>query len=190
MEQGGTKLPFFGGKMARPSKASSVIRIEKKSHRTKRELKHREIEEQKTISGIAIKEHPDVRRNPEAHKTFLKLKKILTAIDKNDAMYEMQINRYCMITAEAVETEEMRLRLEQMLSEVEEHRADYEFKDYMKTVLDINKQLSAADRSLHSKRQQLANIEKENCMTIASAQRIVTKKPESKINALKEALNG
>ena len=174
--------------MARPPKTATVLKLEKKSHRTKKELVYRDRSESGTVSGINIKERPEVKHKPEAHRTFLKVKKLLKSIGKDDAIYEAEINRYCMITSEVVEAEADRLRLEQIVTEIEDHREEYEHPEYMRQKLEVTKQKLAIDRELRAKRQQLFAIEKENCMTIAAALRIIPKNPETKTSALKDAL--
>lgn len=49
---------------------------------------------------------------------------------------------------------------------------------------------TSMDRQIQAKRRMLAEIEKENVMTIAASLRSVPKKPEKKTNPLKEALGG
>lgn len=176
--------------MARPSKSSKVIKLEKKSHRTKKEIAHRERQERASVSGIAIKEDAKVKSNPIAHRTFLKLKKILKAIEKDDAIYEAQINRYCLITAEIDDIARDRSRLEGLAEDLEAHSDGMQHTDYIKASLEISKQKISLDRELRAKRQQLFGLEKENCMTISGALRIIQKAPETNTNALKEALSG
>ena len=56
--------------------------------------------------------------------------------------------------------------------------------------LSMQKNIVALDRQVQAKRKMLADIEKENIMTIASALRTIPKKQEKKTNALMEALSG
>ena len=53
----------------------------------------------------------------------------------------------------------------------------------------MQKNLVSLDRQVQSKRKMLSDIEKENIMTIAASLRSVPKKPEKKVNPLKEALS-
>ena len=80
--------------MPTPPKPFSVLKSEKKSHRTKKELKLREEGEAALATGVAIRERPEVKKNPIAHKEFLRVNKLLKNIGKNDAIYEPVINRY------------------------------------------------------------------------------------------------
>ena len=49
--------------MARPSKPVSVIQMEKKSHRTKKELASRKRAEDQMLAGDKIRKFPEVREN-------------------------------------------------------------------------------------------------------------------------------
>lgn len=94
--------------MARPSKPAAVIEYEKKSHRTKAELAKRKEEERKLLTGQEIKERKEVKGNKDAHREFLRLRKLLRSIGKDDALYEPVINRYAMLQAECRDFEEKR----------------------------------------------------------------------------------
>ena len=83
--------------MARPSKSSKIIDIEGKSHRTKAELNQRKKHEEATLSKIKLKEKQAVKDNEVAHKEFLRIKKLMIAIEKYDGLYENAINRYCQV---------------------------------------------------------------------------------------------
>ena len=161
--------------MARPSKPYAVIAKEGKSHRTKSEMKVREQAEKATLSGETLKEKTEVKHNVVAHKEFLRLRKILTNIEKWDGIYENIINRYCMLYAET----------ESLVEEIEGLKAardsfdDLEF--YYKT-------LDVLEKRLNTKRKMMMDIEKENIMTIAAALRNIPKKDESDSNPLLEVL--
>ena len=94
--------------MARPSKPASVIKLEGKSHRTKKELRNREQAENSLLSGMKLKESEEVKNNPKAHQEFLRVKKLLSGIDKSDDLYGSVINRYCLTLAECADIEEKR----------------------------------------------------------------------------------
>ena len=59
--------------MPTPPKPFTVLKAEKKSHRTKKELKIREQGEKALVTGTAIKERKEVKENPVAHKEFLRI---------------------------------------------------------------------------------------------------------------------
>ena len=96
--------------MPTPTKPAKVIQMEKKSHRTKKELKQRAQAEKKLTSGTTLKERPEVAKNKIAHTEFLRLDKLLTGIEKNDAIYEVIINRYCLMIAECSDMENKKER--------------------------------------------------------------------------------
>lgn len=178
--------------MPTPPKPITVLKQEKKSHRTKAELKQREEAEKALQTGTTLKERKEVKENPVAHKEFLRLKPILKSIEKNDALYEGVINRYCLLTAECLEFEEKIKKLENTITTFEndysEGKIDAEF--YYSKIDSLNKSILSYDRQLQTKRKMLFDIEKENIMTIASALRSIPKKVEEKKNPLLEAING
>lgn len=176
--------------MARPSKPADVIKLEGKSHRTKKELRQRKNAEADLLTGKTIVETKEVKENTFAHKEFLRIRKLLQAIGKDDDLYSGVINRYCMLSAECKEFEEKRERVYKKQIELEEHSQDMEFSDYLKLQTDLSKTLLAYDRQVQAKRKMMFDIEKENVMTIASALRSIPKKPEEKKNVLREALSG
>lgn len=54
--------------MPTPTKPVNVIRMEGKSHRTKRELRSRENAEKKLLTGEKLKERNEVKSDSVAHK--------------------------------------------------------------------------------------------------------------------------
>lgn len=176
--------------MPTPPKPFTVLKAEGKSHRTKKELKLREEGEKALATGVALKERPEVKNNPVAHKEFLRLNKLLKAIGKNDAIYEAVINRYCLLQAECVEFEEKREKFYEQMSELEEKAFEMEFKDYFKLQSEMQKNIINLDKQIQSKRKMLFDLEKENIMTIASALRSIPKKVDKEENPLLKALNG
>jgi hypothetical protein len=178
--------------MPTPPKPFTVLKTEKKSHRTKKELKQREQGEAALSTGAALKERPEVKNNSVAHKEFNRLNSLLKAIKKNDAIYEGVINRYCLMVAECNEFEELKARLYSELSELgrEYHEEKIEFTDYLEHKDRMQNKIIACDKQLQTKRKMLLDIEKENIMTIASALRTIPKKTEKKSSGLLEALNG
>ena len=96
--------------MPTPAKPFQVLATEKKSHRTKAELKLRKEGEEALSSKIKMKERKEVKANKLAHKEFKRVKELLQNIDKDDALYENVINRYALLIAECSEFEEKRER--------------------------------------------------------------------------------
>lgn len=174
--------------MARPSKAATVLEAEGRSHRTKAELSRRKEAEQAALSGIRLRESQTVKADPVAHKEFRRVLVILSAVGKNDALFESTINDYCTIKSDIVRCNEARDRMERELCDINEADMppDVKFKlknDVQKTILAYNRQIAA----LMKKR---FDIEKESGFTISSALRAIPKRPEKEENLLLKALMG
>ena len=166
--------------MPTPPKPHLVLVSEKKSHRTKQELEQRKKAEESLASGKRLRERDEVKNNPVAHSEFLRLNKLLKGIEKNDALYEPVINRYCILQAECRELEEKREQIYQTLCQMEEEKEAFVREDkistYYKLITDMQKNMVNIDKQVQSKRIMLLNIEKENIMTIAAALRSIPKK--------------
>ena len=63
--------------MARPSKPISVVKEEKKGHRTKAEIEAREKNEAALSTGQPLKERSEVKSDKIAHKEFKRLQNLL-----------------------------------------------------------------------------------------------------------------
>lgn len=179
--------------MPRPSKPFKVISMENKSHRTKAELKKREEGEKALSTEISIKERKEVKQNKIAHKEFKRILEVLKSIEKNDAIYEVVINRYCLLQAECYEFEEKREKFYTDMEKLEneyEKSEEFTLKEYFTLVNSIQKNIINLDRQIQSKRKMLLDIEKENVMTIASALRCIPKKVEDEDNPLLKVLRG
>lgn len=59
--------------MPTPPKPFTILKSEKKSHRTQAELKQRKNGEEALATGVALKARPEVKRNRVAHKEFKRL---------------------------------------------------------------------------------------------------------------------
>lgn len=182
--------------MPTPPKPVKVIEMERKSHRTKKELAQRKRAEEELLTGIRMEEKPEVEANKEAHKEFLHLKKLLEQIGKDDDLYGNAINRYCIMTAECNEIyrmqeesrtalENFRKRRDQLISD-----GDLTVKEAYKIQDSLEKNYQKYSQLLTAKRKALADAEKENSMTILSALRSIPKTAEKKSNPLMEALRG
>ena len=175
----------------RPSKPFTVLSSEKKSHRTKAELAKRKSEEQALLTGQKLKENKEVKGNPVAHKEFRRIVKLLDAIQKNDAIYEQSINRYCLLVAECEEVNIRRQKIWYEIEILESRMSEFEdVREYFSLINDMEKNAMSLDKTLQAKRNMLLALEKENAMTIASALRSIPKNPEKKTNALLQALGG
>lgn len=178
--------------MGRPSKSTQVLEQEGKSHRTKAELAQRKGEETSLASGEKLKERPLVRKNPVAHKEFLRVNKLLIAVGKNDALHERIINQYCLLQAECVELGEMKQafftsRLD-LQNEYESQESGMEASAYYKLLTTMQNNILALDKQMQAKQKMMLDIEKECAMTIASAMRSIPKAPSTTKNPLMEAL--
>ena len=181
--------------MPTPTKPYAVICNEKKSHRTKAELAQRKQAEEALKSDRKFKERKEVADNKFAHKEFLRIQKNLEKIEKNDALFEPVINRYCLLQAECNEMEERRSFIQETMKQLREEAKNLPEEDKGLYLLEITNaivklagQLNSCDKLLLSKRKMLLDIEKENIMTIASALRSIPKDAEKKKSALQEAL--
>ncbi len=186
--------------MPTPAKPYAVLQGEGKSHRTKAELNQRKQAEDALSSKIKISKRKEVKGNKIASKEFDRIMKLLDGIDKDDALYEPVINRYCMLQAECAEIEERRTVFFTLIKEFESKVKEISKEDkqvFMDELAEISANMNklaghmnACDKLLLQKRKMLLDIEKENIMTIASALRSVPKKVEKKTNPLLEALGG
>ena len=104
--------------MARPSKPVSVIQMEKKSHRTKKELASRKRAEDQMLAGDKIRKFPEVRENRKASMEWDRITEILDRIDKNDRTYETVINRYCLMLAECRDMEKLKKTIEKSIKDL------------------------------------------------------------------------
>lgn len=185
--------------MPTPPKPFTVLSSEKKSHRTKAELRQREQGEKANASGKELKERKEVKKNKYAHSEFLRINKLLKEIQKNDALYEPIINRYCLIQAECKDLEDRREEFCELIQELKETfrestegmEADEKtvlLMDFTREIARMMTSIVNLDKQIQTKRKMLLDIEKENIMTVAAALRSIPKKTESKKNPLLEAL--
>lgn len=159
--------------MARPSKSTDVLKAEGKSHRTKAEMAQREAAEKALLTGIAMRENSDVKKDKVAHREYQRVIKILTAIGKNDALFESVINDYCRLESDIQRYRELRNELEK--DETISGSTRYEL-------------IAKYDMQIEKYRKQRRDIEKENGMTIASSARSIPKTPTKAVNPLMEVL--
>ena len=176
--------------MPTPPKPFSVLKSEGKSHRTKKELKIREQGEKALSTGTALKERQEVKKNKIAHKEFKRINELLSSIEKNDAIYEAVINRYCLIYAECMDLEDKRDSMYSLIEDLKEqfeNSKEYleneelakETRKFANSITELTKSMIEIDRQIQQKRKMLLDIEKENVMTIAAALRVIPKKPEN-----------
>jgi hypothetical protein len=177
--------------MPTPNKPVSVLKAEKRSHRTQAEISGREKAEAAVLTGKPMRERPEVKNNKIAHALWLEIEENFTKIGKNDAIYEAVLNRYCQIQAEIVDFEKQKQTIWRM---VEKFRAqfaktveagNFEPGEKIRLMLEFEKEipkltsaLNGIDTTVQSKRRMLLDIEDRNVMTVAGALRTVSKQPK------------
>ena len=122
---------------------------------------------------LPIRESPDVQSDAIAHIEFLRVTELLSAVDKNDALYESVINDYCMYKSDIS-------RYMKMRRDIDKDETIDAAKRY-KLIVDC-------DRQAETYRKKRFDIEKENGFTIASAMRAIPKKVDQKKNPVMEVL--
>ena len=177
--------------MPQVAKPFAVLAAENnRLHKTKRELALRKEGEAGTLTGERMKERGDVRNNLDAHKEFMRLRKLFRKIEKDDAIYSQPINDYCLLHAECLAVAGKIDRIENDLEYLEERSAEMDPLEYLQirnALYDKELKLSA---ELDKKRDKKRAIEDKNLMNIQSALRSIPKKPDERKNPLKEALSG
>ena len=182
--------------MPTPPKPAKVLEMEKRSHRTKKELIQRKNAEAALLTGVALKEKKEVRKNEIAQKEFLRIRSLLRSIEKDDDLYGETINRYCILVAECEEFQDTRNEICESLLRFQREKqelvdsGEMTWKEVFAIETEMQKNLVSMDRQIQAKRKMLLDMEKENIMTIASSLRSIPKKVDKKKNALMEALGG
>ncbi len=185
--------------MARPSKPAAVIAAEKKSHKTKAELKARAEAEADLLSGERLSERQEVKDNKIAHAEFLRVSKLMKAIGKDDALYSSGINTYCMLYSEINELGKNMQQLDlttELLRESFEGLIDSrevtpdEIISFEKSYTRLVSQRISLCSMIDKKRKMMLDIDKENCMTLSAALRSIPKQPEKTQSALVKVLFG
>ena len=178
----------------RPPKSASVIQMEGRSHRTKQELASRAHAEEAQLTGQRIREETCVKEDSVAHKEFLRVTRILTAIGKNDEAYGSEINTYCMLKseldAEVRERDALRRRLDYLMEQSEDLT---EFEDIAmaeKLMGGIRADMHRCEQRIEQKRKMRIQIDDKNLMNVMSSLRSIPKTVEKKKNPLAEALSG
>lgn len=179
--------------MPTPPKPTIVLLSEKKSHRTKKELAQRQNAERSTLTGKKMQSSAEVRADKIANKEWKRICSLLDNIEKNDAIYEKVINRYCLLYSEVISFQNSKAFYESTIADVRKQMEDAP-PDIMFKLIDklnsLGKMIISLDKQINTKRVMMFNIEKENIMTIASALRSVPKTQSKKKSALEEALGG
>jgi hypothetical protein len=162
----------------RPTKPLSLV----KGHRTKAEKGVREKAESELLTGITLKENPEVRSNSIAHKEFARIKKLLRSIQKDDDLSGNILNTHCLLHAECKEFEEMKDKIYSDIIELtnEYKKGGIEALEYFDKKGRLQDKLFTCDKKIMEKRKMILDISKENIMTIQSALRSIPKKEQPK----------
>ena len=175
------KSKFNGGgdkiMPGRPGKPMNVIDLEGRNHMTKKEKAHRSQQESALITGMGMRERDEVKALPVAHKEFQRVRKLLKKIEKDDALYEGAINRYCLLLAECAESNERKEELRDARARLSDS-GEIEAKEVARLEVEYERLLTACDKAIMEKRRMMLDIEKECVMTIAGAMRSIQKKPK------------
>lgn len=172
--------------MARPSKATSVLESEGRSHRTKAELQQRREAESAAMTGLPLVESDQVRADEIAHAEFERMYRILAAVGKADALFESVVNDYCLLKSDVERYVKLRDSMQKDLEELSERPMDTDAKYKLKA--EMYKNIVNCDKQIQALRKKRFDIEKENGMTIASSARNIPKSAPKKENPLREAL--
>lgn len=166
----------MAGAGGRPPKPLQLVQ----GHRTKEEKEIRAKAESELLTGITMKESPEVKASPIAHKEFTRIRRLLKSIKKDDDLYGNIINTHCLLVSEIKEMESTRAQFVKTLTEFEDRAADEKtsFTEQVKIKMSLQGQILSLDKLLMAKRKMILDISKENIMTIQSALRSIPKTPE------------
>ena len=159
-----------GDTMARPSNHTDTT----KKHLTKEEIDQRKQGELALLSGIEIRISETTLKDKIAKQEFERVLEILTAVGKNDALYEAVINDYCMYKSDIERYTKYRKNAEKDIKSLEKMEIDpiekFKIKDNMQ------KNIGNYDRQIQTFQKKRFDIEKETGFTVASALRSIPKK--------------
>lgn len=162
----------------RPAKPIHLVQ----GHRTKAEIEHRKKAEEALLTGAKLQEWPEVKDDPEAHKEFLRVRRLLRSIGKDDDLFGAMINTHCRLKGEIQAFEEMKSAIiAQMADMAAMYKAgEIEATSYIAERGKLQDRYLVCDRNIMAKRKMMLDISKENIMTIQGALRSIPKKPEQK----------
>ena len=168
-------------------------------HRTKKEKEVRDKAEAAMLTGQKCFERDCVKADPVAHKEYLRLTKLLSKIQKNDALYGASINRYCELYSEVNTVKADAVTQRAVLSKIEigfnnlsdEEITGDELMKFTKLMSGALAKIADLDKIIMQKRKMMSDIEKENGWTVLSAIRAIPKQAEnSEDDALMKILQG
>jgi hypothetical protein len=153
-----------------------------RAHVGRAEIERRERAESELITGEKLREWPQVKENPAAHRHFSRLRQVLSKIGKADALYEAVLNRYALISAEVESFEDAMTSARRDMTAVSALHESGELKtlEYLDRAEAIDRKIISLDRRILAKRRMLLDMERENAMTVISALRSIPKKQEKK----------
>lgn len=154
---------------------------------TKTEREYLENAEKATLSGMPIREFKRTKKDKIAHKEFVRVTELLSAVGKNDAMYEAVINDYCMYLSDIERNRDYREKFEKDIDEL--FLADeITISDKMRMRAKHNDNILACDKQINTLQRKRFEIEKETGFTVASSLRSIPKKQQTEEDPLAEAL--
>ena len=161
-----------------------------KKHMDKETKEYRAEAEESLLSGECWREYPEVKNNATAHRFFKRITDLYSRIEKNDALTEPIINRYCTIQAECYDFEKKREMFQGNLeSLIDNDELDAQTK--YKLEADMQKSIIGVDNALTAKRRMLLEIERETLMTLKAQLASIPKKEPEKATVNKFAvMNG
>lgn len=151
------------------------------------------------LTGQRCFERDCVKADPVAHKEYLRLTKLLSTIQKNDALYGASINRYCELYSEVNAVKADAVTQRAVLSKIEiafnnlsdEEITSDELMKFTKLMTGALAKIADLDKIIMQKRKMMSDIEKENGWTVLSAIRAIPKQAEnSEDDALMKILQG
>lgn len=136
-----------------------------KKHMDKETKEYRAEAEESLLSGECWREYPEVKNNSTAHRFFKRITDLYSRIEKNDALTEPIINRYCTIQAECYDFEAKRSQFSANLDSLVDNDT-LEDKDKFKLEAEMQKSILGVDSAIQAKRKMLLDIERETLMTL------------------------
>ena len=161
-----------------------------KKHMDKETKEYRAEAEESLLSGECWREYPEVKNNATAHRFFKRITDLYSRIEKNDALTEPIINRYCSIQAECYDFEKKREMFQGNLeSLIDNDELDAQTK--YKLEADMQRSIMDVDKQIMSKRKMLLDIEREMLLTLKAQLASIPKKEPEKASVNKFAvMNG
>lgn len=172
----------------RPTKPLALVQ----GHRTNAEKKVRQEAENNLLTGVKLKESAEVKANPAAHKEFMRLKKLLRSINKDDDLSGWAINTHCQLVGEIAWLEDTKRKLHVEIEQADylfELGAERDYKAHSEAKERVMKLIMSCDSKIMQKRKMINDIGRENLLTIQSALRSIPKKPEKKESKMSALLS-